>query len=105
MDKELANIEEKPAPIPVNGLDSPSSSERSRSPSPTLEMPSYSINSADFGKSAPFSYTNSVSLPNSNSLNDFYPDENRQQASISQILKEANSMSVNNQQDKTKVAT
>jgi integrator complex subunit 6 len=101
IEKDLPSFDERPALIAVNGLDSPSSSERSRSPSPTLDMPSYSVSEVNFANrnSNPFNYSNSGALDTvtTNSLNDFYPsisvnDDNKQ--SISQILKEANSLSV-----------
>jgi integrator complex subunit 6 len=64
-------------------------------------MPSYSVSEVNFANrnSNPFNYSNSGALDTvtTNSLNDFYPsisvnDDNKQ--SISQILKEANSLSV-----------
>ncbi|RZC43162.1 integrator complex subunit 6 [Asbolus verrucosus] len=99
IEKDLPSFDERPSLIAVNGLDSPSSSERSRSPSPTLEMPSYSVNEVNFvnRNSSPFSYTNSGALDTvtTNSLNDFYPSVSvsDDKQSISQILKEANNLS------------
>ena len=100
IEKDLPSFDERPSLIAVNGLDnSASSSERSRSPSPTMDMPSYSVSEVNLANrnSNPFGYTNSGALDTAttNSLNDFYPsvsvsDDSKQ--SISQILKEANSI-------------
>lgn len=93
---------DEPFGLIVNGLEtSPSASprsERSRSPSPTNELPSYSISDMNFNPrpvTSSFSYTSSVDALTTNSHNDFYSssisvgsDEKQQQ--ISQILKEAN---------------
>lgn len=101
--QDLPCFEEPPTLI-VNGLEtSPSASpmsERSRSPSPPNELPTYSISDINFNPRAisnNFNYTSpsSVDTLTTNSLNDFYPssilstaDDKQQQ--ISQILKEAN---------------
>ncbi|EFA02055.1 integrator complex subunit 6 [Tribolium castaneum] len=97
IEKELPSFDERPTLVTVNGLDSPSSSERSRSPSPTMDMPSYSVNEVNYARNSnPYSYTNSGALDTvtTNSLNDFYPSICDDKQSISQILKEANSVSV-----------
>lgn len=101
--QDLPCFDEPPGLI-VNGLESSPSaspmSERSRSPSPTNEIPSYSISDINFNPrpiSNSFSYTSpsTVDTFTTNSLNDFYSssvsggtDDKQQQ--ISQILKEAN---------------
>lgn len=107
IEKELPSFDERPALIAVNGLDSPSSSERSRSPSPTLDMPSYSTNEVNYtNRNSSYNYTNSGALDTvtTNSLNDFYPSVSvsDDKQTISQILKEANSVSVVNNQPEVK---
>ncbi|XP_044255947.1 integrator complex subunit 6 [Tribolium madens] len=105
IEKDLPSFDERPTLVTVNGLDSPSSSERSRSPSPTLDMPSYSVNEVNYARNSnPYNYTNSGALDTvtTNSLNDFYPSVCDDKQSISQILKEANSVSVANSQPDVK---
>lgn len=87
VEKELPNVEEKPSVnnITVNGIDSPTS-ERSRSPSPTLEVPCYQP-IEPFNNMRPLPQ-NSYSSYENNLQNDLYVNYG---SDISQILKEANS--------------
>ncbi|XP_066252251.1 integrator complex subunit 6-B [Euwallacea similis] len=102
IEKDIPSFDESPS-IVMNGLDSPSSSERSRSPSPTLELPSFdvSFSTANSMSTAPmpstrntFSYsTAGNSQPDTliNSLSsDYYSISSMESTNkeISQILKE-----------------
>lgn len=100
IEREIPSFDEKPLYIAaVNGIDS--ASERSRSPSPTLEPPSYNnvleLNS-NLPRPVPVQQNNTAPTENNNSSfvqNDIYsiasfgPDDKQ----ISQILKEANNVS------------
>ncbi|KAL1509205.1 hypothetical protein ABEB36_003978 [Hypothenemus hampei] len=101
IEKELPKFEESPNII-TNGLDSASSSERSRSPSPTLELPSFDLSFANSNStSMPTGITRNVTYSTAgnfqgdlvtNSLNDYYNITSLENTNkeISQILKETN---------------
>ncbi|KAF7287926.1 integrator complex subunit 6 [Rhynchophorus ferrugineus] len=108
-EKELPRFEEQPNII-TNGLDSPSSSERSRSPSPTLELPSFDLNYSNSSASNSIlpirnniSYSTAGNTHNDNITLNPYNDYYNVQSSIentnkeiSQILKETNYNHVSN---------
>ncbi|XP_048526293.1 integrator complex subunit 6-B [Dendroctonus ponderosae] len=117
IEKDLPRFDEPPA-LAMNGIDSPSSSERSRSPSPPLEIiPSFDVNFSNVGMPSSTSssttrnsynystagqffchlvpelnlaFAGTVSL--TNSLNDYYNISAMESTNkeISQILKETN---------------
>lgn len=99
IERETPPVEEKPTNnIVVNGVDN--STERSRSPSPTNELPIYSNDTTSFLTRTSFAGQNTYSSTSSNEnlianisneLNYCILNDDKQQ--ISQILKEANAVS------------
>ncbi|KAK9870277.1 hypothetical protein WA026_006364 [Henosepilachna vigintioctopunctata] len=106
IEKDIPSFDE-PSLVIENGLDSPlsplsTSSERSRSPSPTLEIPSYSVANENHVTSrtilSQFSYTQCIpetNTTNSSNLLSYSSSSvmnSNNDDKISQILKEANSL-------------
>lgn len=107
VEKELPRFDEPPSII-TNGLDSPSSSERSRSPSPTLELPNFDLSYTSSGPAASnvisptpttknsFTYSPAGNTQNEtlslNTAYDYYSLSSMESTNkeISQILKETN---------------
>lgn len=99
IEREIPSFDEKPTMIVLNGFDTPTS-ERSRSPSPTLELPAYNTPEPSRVLPSLNFNTNSLELNNTSSLtlNDSsysLPTFTSVDSQISQILKEANSISPN----------
>lgn len=105
-------VEEKPFvnSFIANGIDNEINDSRSRSPSPTLELPMYNVADGNYNaKNTQNQYTystSSLSDSNTNMLNDSYLLSDDKQ--ISQILKEANNLNSihqnNIQENKIKVS-